>query len=286
MAQTPDVFSLIAIESPAGVSSKTTAFVKSQENISMIDQPMMSTGRDGVDMTSDSALSAPDQYLSPRKGLWLIVQLFLVSLLCSVGNGLITIAIPTITTDLSLDASLVVWPVLVYTLVSGTLLLLAGSIADVLGSRLINLSGVLALGLFTLATGFVKDGVQLVTTRAFAGAALAMFLPTAVSLVSLNIPSGRMRNMGFSFIGVGQAVGYALGLVIGGVLVDTAGWRLGYYLCGGCLLALFVSGLSILPHHRLPAGNVGILKRLSSEIDWAGVAMSSASLALLAYVLA
>lgn len=236
--------------------------------------------------TSPARPASNTPHLKTLDASLLILQLFAVSVICSLTNGLITIAIPTMTKDLAIDPVLVYWPVLVYTLVSGSLLLLAGSIADVLGSKVVNTTGTLGLGIFVLITGFAKNGSELIALRALSGTALALFLPTSVSLVSLNVTSGRSRNVGFSLIGVGQIVGYALGLVLGGILVDSVGWRVGYYFCGASLLALFVSGVFLLPADRRSVSEVSTIKQIQTQIDWVGVAGSSTSLGLLAYVLA
>jgi len=163
-----------------------------------------------------------------------------------------------------------------------------GTVADVVGSRLVNLVGVFFLGVFALAMGFAKNGSQLIAFRALGGVALSMFLPTSVSLISTNIPAGKMRNSGFSFLGVGQVIGYGAGLVLGGVFVNTIGWRVGYYICGGANMVLFVVGLWALPRDRIPLQHTqaSVVKRLRTEVDWVGVVMASGCLGILAYVLA
>lgn len=115
-----------------------------------------------------------------------------------------------------------------------------------------------------------------------------MFLPTSVSLISTNIPAGKMRNSGFSFLAVGQVIGYGIGLVLGGVFVNTVGWRVGYYICGGASLALFVLGCWALPLDRVSVqhARVSVIGRLRMDIDWVGVVMASGCLGILAYVLA
>ena len=151
---------------------------------------------------------------------------------------------------------------------------------------MINLVGVLFVGIFTLACGLAKNGPQLIAFRGAGGTALALFFPTSVSLISANMPTGKMRNIGFASIGVGQTLGYAFGLVIGGVLEDTIGWRSGYYIFGGLLLVLFVLGIWSIPSDHNTRHSEPVMKRLKTEIDWVGVFIASTALAILAYVLA
>ena len=186
--------------------------------------------------------------------------------------------------DLSLEPNLLLWPQSVYGLTSGSCLLLAGTIADVLGSRLVNLTGTFFLGVFIIACGFPTTGVQLIMFRAMQGVAIALVMPTGMGILSTAIPKGTRRNIAFSCLGIGQVLGYALGLVLSGVFVDTIGWRVGFYIAGAVTLVVFVVGLWALPGDQLAERPT--LKRLRNEVDWVGSGIASASLAMFSYVLA
>lgn len=83
-------------------------------------------------------------------------------------------------------------------LTAGCLLILAGSIADVIGSRTVFLIGCCLQGLFVLATGLAKTGIQLIMFRAMQGIAVSMCLPTAVSIITTAFRHGRQRNLGLA----------------------------------------------------------------------------------------
>ena len=76
---------------------------------------------------------------------------------------------------------------------------------------------------------------------------MSMCLPTSVSIVSKAAPSGRKRNLGFSCLGFVQPIGFSMGLVLEGVILDTVGWRFSYYLGGSLSLVLFAVSLWALP---------------------------------------
>lgn len=169
-------------------------------------------------------------------------------------------------------------------LVQGCSLLLVGSIADFAGSRAIYLSGCFLLGIFILASGLAQTGIQLIIFRAFQGAAISLCLPTSVSIITKAFPNGQRRNIGFACLGLGQPLGYSVGLVLGGFFVDSIGWRFGYYLCAGATVIVFGVGLCILPadrHHRLTSW-----RSLVYGIDWVGAAIASCSLGMLSFVFA
>jgi MFS family permease len=169
-------------------------------------------------------------------------------------------------------------------LTSGSCLLVAGSVADVVGNRNINLIGCFLVGCFILASGLARTGTELIMFRALQGIAVSLCLPTSVSIVAGITTSGRQRNIAFSCLGMVQPTGFSVGLVLGGVLLDTVGWRLGWFLCGGITFALFLISLWALPIDRISES--AIFTRLRKEVDWVGAALSSGCLALLSYVLA
>jgi MFS family permease len=123
----------------------------------------------------------------------------------------------------------------------------------------------------------------LIMFRSFQGIAVSLCLPTSVAIVTSITPSGRQRNIGFSCLGFVQPLGFSLGLVLGGIFLDTVGWRVGWYICGGITLLLFFINLWALPIDKKVEDT--ILQRLRRDIDWIGAALSSSSLGLLSYVL-
>lgn len=212
----------------------------------------------------------------------------LISFLASFTNGLITVGLPDIARSLSLDRALYLWPSSVYGLTCGSCLLIAGSIADIVGARPVELVGITLMGVFALSCGLANTGEQLVVFRALQGCALAMHLPSSVALISGVVPSGRPRNFGFACLGFSQPLGFGMGLVISGVMVEKSGWRSGFYLVGGAILIAAVASIWALPKlsNQRQDGIVRLCKRVGREIDWVGAVLSSAGLALLAYVLA
>lgn len=147
----------------------------------------------------------------------------MINFLTSTSPGLIVVGLPRIASDLELPERLYLWPTSVFGLTAGAVLLPAGAIADVVGARIVELAGIGALGAFTLGCGWAATGIQLVMFRAFQGIAIAMHMPASVSLVTRFVPSGKKRNIGFACLGLSQPLGFSVGLVLGGVLVDTNG---------------------------------------------------------------
>ncbi|KAH1437703.1 hypothetical protein KXX54_009624 [Aspergillus fumigatus] len=225
---------------------------------------------------------------SPESQLRKVVvlsQLFAVTLTASVINGLVIVGLPTITKDLQLPPSLSFWPSSVNSLATASTLLLAGSLADTVGPRWVELVGSFASGALMIGQGVARTGQELVVLRALQGVGLAMHLASSVSIVTQLLPPGRSRNVAFSCLGVSQPLGFSLGLVVGGVLVDTIGWRSGWFLSGGITLVFSVGGLWALPRSKSMQYS-DLLHNVRTTIDWVGAGLASAFMALLCYLLA
>ncbi|MDA0139059.1 DHA2 family efflux MFS transporter permease subunit [Solirubrobacter deserti] len=138
---------------------------------------------------------------------------------------IVNVALPAIQTDLGFSAEGLQWVVNGYTLAFGGLLLLGGRMSDILGRRRLFLIG---LGLFTaasLAGGFATSDGLLIAARAVQGVGAALLSPAALALLTVTFPAGRERNIALGVWGALAGIGGTLGVVAGGVLVDSLGWE-------------------------------------------------------------
>ena len=138
---------------------------------------------------------------------------------------IVNVALPAIQTDLGFSAEGLQWVVNGYTLTFGGLLLLGGRMSDILGRRRLFLIG---LGLFTaasLAGGFAASETTLIAARAIQGIGAALLSPAALALLTVTFPAGRERNIALGVWGALAGIGGTLGVVAGGVLVDSLGWE-------------------------------------------------------------
>ncbi|KAL2045725.1 hypothetical protein N7G274_002156 [Stereocaulon virgatum] len=108
----------------------------------------------------------------------------------------------------------------------------------------------------------------------------------AVSIITNTFPRGTWRNIAFASNGMGQPLGYATGLVLGGVFTDTIGWRWSYCVSAMINFAISVSAIWVLPSVYRPSVDKSWSRRLIEDIDWIGAFVLSTALGILLYVLA
>lgn len=220
------------------------------------------------------------------RAIIVITQLCGVSFFSSLCSGILIIALPAIQATLRIEESLLVWPTSSYYLAAGSCLLLAGSVADVVGPKRVNLVGSLLSAVFALASGLAQTGGEIIAFRALQGVTNAITTPSSIAIISNSVEEGQPRNMGLACMGFSQPLGFGAGLVLAGVLTDTAGWRPAFYLAAAASLVLFFVGIWALPRDVVGKSEQSIWKRLAVEIDWVGLTLATLGLATLSYVLA
>ncbi|MEV4349924.1 MFS transporter [Actinoplanes sp. NPDC049596] len=146
---------------------------------------------------------------------------FMVSLDLSVVN----VGLPSIAAGLGFSATGLTWVIHAYALAFGGLLLLGGKAADRFGRRRVLLIGLAVFAVASLAGGFAQTPGQLVAARYAQGIGAAALAPAALALLTAAFPTGKPRVRAFGVWAATNAAGGALGVLIGGVLTQWAGWR-------------------------------------------------------------
>ncbi|MGK5671851.1 MFS transporter [Micromonospora sp. URMC 106] len=176
---------------------------------------MTSTGSASEEKAID-----PDVRPGPTLAAVALVQ-FLVSLDLSVVN----VGLPQIAEGLGFSAVNLTWVIHAYALTFGGLLLLGGKTADRYGHKRVLLMGLAVFGLASLAGGFAQQPGHLIAARAAQGIGAAALAPAALALLTRAYPAGKARIRAFGVWSAMNAAGGALGVLIGGLLTEYAGWR-------------------------------------------------------------
>jgi predicted MFS family arabinose efflux permease len=112
-----------------------------------------------------------------------------------------------------------------------------------------------------------------------------MCLPTAFSIITDTFPTGKRRNIAFACLGLGQPLGWSVGLIIGGVCEGTPlGWRFAFYMTAALAMLLGCANAWKLPEDR--KREPFILEDFLRSVDWIGLLISSSCLGAFSYVFA
>ncbi|TPX25530.1 hypothetical protein DIZ76_010985 [Coccidioides immitis] len=153
--------------------------------------------------TESPPSTAQTLQVSKAKAVTVIITLAGISFLNVMGSGILIAALPRIAKDVSISEGLILWPAAVYSLAAGCLLLMFGAVADIIGPKLMWVTGSFLFVAFTVAVSAARTGLQVILFRTCLGVAISMCLPTAVSLIANTFPKGTWRNVAFAMNGMG-----------------------------------------------------------------------------------
>jgi EmrB/QacA subfamily drug resistance transporter len=222
-----------------------------------------------------SDVNSPSSAGPEDRRRWLILGVIgLAQLMVVLDATIMNIALPS--AQRALDFSTVdrQWVVTAYTLAFGSLLLLGGKLADLVGRKVTFLIGLVGFAGVSAIGGASVNFTMLVTARACQGAFAAILVPSALSLLTTTFTEPKDRGKAFGVYGAIAAAGGAVGLLLGGALTEYLSWRWTLY------VNLIFAGLAF-------AGGALLLKREPSQakpkLDIPGVLLVSGGLFCLVY---
>jgi EmrB/QacA subfamily drug resistance transporter len=166
------------------------------------------------------------------------------------------------------------WVVTAYSLAFGSLLLLGGRLADLLGRKVTFLIGLAGFAGVSAIGGASVNFTMLVTARACQGVFAAILVPSALSLLTTTFTDPKDRGKAFGIYGAIAAGGSAVGLLLGGALTEYLSWRWTLYINLVFAGVAFVGGVMLLPWQP---------SRVKPKLDIPGVVMVSGALFCLVY---
>jgi EmrB/QacA subfamily drug resistance transporter len=139
--------------------------------------------------------------------------------------SIVQIALPTMRNELGISLADSQWIVSAYGLTFAGFLLLSGRASDLYGRRRLFAIGLVVFALSSLAGGLAPSESVLIGARAVQGIGAAIASATGLSLLVVTFQEGRERNRALSVFAAVSSAGFAAGVILGGVLTATLGWR-------------------------------------------------------------
>ena len=176
------------------------------------------------------------------------MSLFIVGL----DSTIVNVAMPEIGKDLHGGVSGLQWTIDAYTLVLASLLMLAGATADRVGRRRVFMTG---LAVFTAGSGLCSLAPSLgalVAFRMVQAVGGSMLNPVAMSIITNTFTDKAERARAIGIWGASFGLSVALGPVIGGLLVDSVGWRGAFWVNIPVGLAAITLTARFVPESRSP----------------------------------
>ncbi|KAI9097332.1 major facilitator superfamily domain-containing protein [Phlyctochytrium arcticum] len=274
-------------------------------------------------MTSDITLSPPaveltDTEPSPTSKMsrlerlrynvksYLLPLFCLAQLLDAMNISGANVALPQIQRELGFTVSNLQWVISAYGLTFGGFLLLTGRLGDIYGHSLCFTLGLTWFAIFAVVSGEATSTTMLIVARGLQGIGAAATIPNAVALILQCYPIGRSRNRAMSFFASTGALGFVVGLILGGVITQSSwGWRGNFHLSGIVAGLMAIVAVICLPwktpepyvepptsdavadetiKDQVPVTTTPV-KASKPKIDILGAILSTASILMLVFVL-
>ncbi|MFI9812736.1 MFS transporter [Saccharothrix variisporea] len=155
---------------------------------------------------------------------WPLVAVCLGTFVLLVDVTILTVALPDMATGLHTSLSGIQWVINVYALALAALLLGLGSLADLLGRRLVYLLGLGVYAAGALVCAFAPNIQVMIAGRGVQGIGAAAMFATIVALLGVTY-RGRDRGVAFGVWGAVSSAAVAVGPLLGGLLTQHLGWR-------------------------------------------------------------
>src|SRR3712207_4637461 len=189
--------------------------------------------------------------------------------------AIMTVALPSIGTDLDFATADLSWVINAYALLFGGFLLLGGRMSDLIGRRRMFIAGLIIFTAASLAGALAQSAIWLVVARGAQGLGAALVSPAALALVMTLFREGAERNKALGIWGAVAGSGGAAGAILGGVLTDVFAWQAVLYVNIPVGIAAVALAPRLLPEGR----DLGGIR----SFDVAGAVSVTTGLALLIY---
>lgn len=208
-----------------------------------------------------------------RRRWWTLVVIAISVLIIVIDATIINVALPTLQRELNTTGSELQWIINAYIMVFGALMLTTGALGDRLGRKHMLQAGIIIFGGASLGAAFASSGVQLIIWRTIMGVGGAMILPATLAIITNVFPrEERGRAIG-AWAGM-NAIGIALGPIIGGLLIANFEWNSVFLINIPIAIVALVSGFFLIPNSRDPN---------PKRPDFPGTVISAAALAGLVF---
>jgi EmrB/QacA subfamily drug resistance transporter len=208
-------------------------------------------------------------------GGWILAAAILGSSMAFIDSTVVNVALPALQSSLNATVIDAQWVVESYGLFLGALILVGGSVGDLLGRRRIFVAGITLFAIASAWCGLAPDIHQLIIARAVQGVGAAFLVPGSLAIISASFDQTE-RGRAIGTWSGSTAITTAFGPVLGGWLIQHASWRWAFFINLPLAAAVIAISLKHVPESRSTS---------AKGVDWLGAAIVTFGLGGLVFAL-
>ena len=206
---------------------------------------------------------------------WTLVVVCIATFMLLLDITIVNVALPKIASDLNASFSDIQWVIDAYALTLASLLLTAGSLADLLGRKLVFSVGLVLFSLTSLLCALSPSALFLIIARAGQGIGGAIMFSCALALLAQEF-HGKERGTAFGAWGATIAASAAIGPLLGGFLTEDFGWSSIFYINVPIGIVCVALTLAKVQESRNPEAR---------KVDWIGTVTFTGALFLIVFAI-
>ncbi|CAH1851956.1 MFS transporter [Convivina praedatoris] len=187
-------------------------------------------------------------------------------------NSIVFTGTVQIAQGLNLSVRELSWVSNAYVLTFGGLLLAMARAGDLFVRKKIFISGLVIFALGSLAVGMANSALTIIFSRAFQGIGSAILAPSTLAIIMDNY-QGQQRNQAIAYYGATAGIGGIAGLILGGWIIQTFSWRVGFLINVPIAIVVAIIALAFIPR----------VKGQNGQLDYAGMLLSVLAMSSLVY---
>jgi DHA2 family methylenomycin A resistance protein-like MFS transporter len=197
---------------------------------------------------------------------WIVGTVSLAFVIAQIDVTIVNIALPQFQSSFHADVTMLQWVIDAYTIAFAALMLAAGSLSDLIGSRKIFQLGILIFFMGSVGCGIAWSAYSIIGFRVIQGLGSAMMIPSSLALLNQSFSHDKdARVRAVALWTAAGSVALAVGPVCGGLLIKLSNWRFIFFVNIPLCVAAFLMSF------RLDSFRTGAKKSIDAvgQITWA-----------------